>query len=121
HLVAKLEPVYAAAKHATPEEHDRAFDEAMGFEHLDLAVTDVQRERLDAARKERRPWEAAIPLDVLRAQTFPKLVFRGDWNPALSHVAETIATGIGAELITMPGGHGVQSRTGFNERLLALW
>ena len=119
--IARLEPVYAAAKHATPEEHDRAFDEALGFEHLDLAITDAQRERLDAARKERRPWEANIPLEVLRVQTFPKLVFRGDWSPAFGQVAETIATRIGAELVTMPGEHGAQHRPGFNERLLALW
>jgi len=32
-----------------------------------------------------------------------------------------IADAIGAELITIPGGHGVQHRAGFNDRVLALW
>jgi pimeloyl-ACP methyl ester carboxylesterase len=116
-LVARLEPVFAGARRTTPEEYDRAFDEALGFDHVESPNT----ARLDASRRERRPWEAHIPLEALRAQPFPKLVFRGDWSPALSHVADVIADGIGAELITIPGGHGVQHRAGFNERVLMLW
>jgi len=42
-------------------------------------------------------------------------------SPAFSHVAGVIADAIGAELITIPGGHGVQHRAGFNDRVLALW
>lgn len=103
------------------EEYDRAFDEALGFDHVEAPESDEQRARLDASRKERRPWEARIPLEAIRIQAFPKIVFRGDWSPALSHVAEVIADSIGAELVTIPGGHGVQHRAGFNERLLALW
>jgi pimeloyl-ACP methyl ester carboxylesterase len=116
-LVTRLEPVYAGARRMTPDEYDRGFEEAVGFNHVPASNT----ARLDAARRERRPWEAQIPLEALRAQPFPKLVFRGDWSPAFSHVAEVIADGIGAELITIPGGHGVQHRDGVNERLLALW
>jgi pimeloyl-ACP methyl ester carboxylesterase len=116
-LVARLEPVYAGVKRMTPEEYDRAFDEALGFDHVEVPNS----ARLDSSRKERRPWDAHIPLGELRRQAFPKLVFRGDWSPAFSHVAEVIADGIGAELITIAGGHGVQHRAGFNERVLALW
>jgi hypothetical protein len=36
-------------------------------------------------------------------------------------VAEVIAEAIGAELITIPGGHGVQHRPGFNDRVVRLW
>jgi pimeloyl-ACP methyl ester carboxylesterase len=116
-LVARLEPVFAGAKRMTPEEYDRAFDEANGFDHVEAPNS----ARLDSSRRERRPWDAHIPLDELRRHPFSKLVFRGDWSPALGHVAEVIAEGIGAELVTIPGGHGVQHRSGFNERLVALW
>ncbi|GAC1647785.1 MAG: hypothetical protein NVS9B11_20430 [Candidatus Dormibacteraceae bacterium] len=40
---------------------------------------------------------------------------------AFSHVAEVIAESIGADLVTIAGGHGVQHRSGFNDRVLALW
>jgi len=72
-LVARLEPVFAGARRMTPEEYDRGFDEGLGFNHVEAANT----ARLDAARRERRPWEAHIPLEALRTQPFPKLVFRG--------------------------------------------
>ncbi len=120
-LVSRLGPVFARAETMTPEEYDRAFDEALGFNHVQAAISAPQRARLDAARKERRPWDARIPLDALRRQTFPKLVFRGDWSPAFSHVAAVIADAIGAELVTIPGNHGVQHRAGFNERVVQLW
>jgi pimeloyl-ACP methyl ester carboxylesterase len=120
-LVARLEPVFAGAKRMTGEEYDRAFDEANGFDHVAAPMSDEQRARRDASQKERRPWDARIPLEALRVQTFQKVVFRGDWSPAFSHVAEVIADSVGAELVTIPGGHGVQHRAGFNERVLALW
>jgi hypothetical protein len=120
-MIDRLEPVFAGAKRMSVEEHDRAFDEALGFNHVESPINEEQHARFDAARRERRPWEAIIPLDVLGAQSFPKIVFRGDWSPAFSRVAEVIAEGIGAELVTIPGGHGVQHRDGFNERLLAMW
>jgi len=120
-LVERLEPVFAEAKRMTPEEYDRAFDAALGFDHIEAPMSEEQRSRLDSARKERRPWDARIPLDALRVQPFPKVVFRGDWSPAFSYVAEVIAESIGAELVTIPGGHGVQHRAGFNERVLAVW
>jgi pimeloyl-ACP methyl ester carboxylesterase len=120
-LVSHLDPVFARAKKMTPEDYDRAFDEALGFNHVEGAINAAARARLDAARRERQPWDARIPLDTLRRQTFPKLVFRGDWSPAFSHVAAVIANSIGAELVTIPGGHGVQHRTGFNERVVQLW
>jgi pimeloyl-ACP methyl ester carboxylesterase len=120
-LVSGLGPVFARAESMTPEEYDRAFDEALGFNHVEGAINATHRARLDAARRERRPWDARIPLDALRRQTFPKLVFRGDWSPAFSHVAAVIANSIGAELVTIPGSHGVQHRAGFNERVVQLW
>jgi pimeloyl-ACP methyl ester carboxylesterase len=120
-LISRLEPVYARAGDMTPHEYDRAFDNALGFDHVERTQSSDQLARLDAARNERRPWEARIPLGLLRRQTFPKVMFRGDWNPAFSHVAGVIAESIGAELVTIPGGHGVQHSPGFNERILELW
>jgi pimeloyl-ACP methyl ester carboxylesterase len=120
-VVLRLAPVFARAEAMTPVEYDRAFDKALGINHVEGPISPRQRARLDAARRERPPWEARIPMDALRRQSFPKLVFRGDWNPAFSHVAAVIADSIGAELVTIPGGHGVQHRAGFNKRVLQLW
>ena len=120
-LISRLEPVFAVAGGMTPREYDRAFDNALGFDHVEGTQSLDQLARLDAARKERRPWEARIPLDLLQLQTFPKVMFRGDWSPAFSHVARVIAESIGAELVTIPGGHGVQHRPGFNALVLQLW
>jgi pimeloyl-ACP methyl ester carboxylesterase len=120
-LISRLEPVFAHAGDMTPQEYDRAFDEANGFDYGGGTPSFDELARLDAARKERRPWEARIPLGLLRLQTFPKVMFRGDWSPAFSHVAAVIAESIGAELVTIPGGHGVQHRPGFNQRILQMW
>lgn len=70
-------------------------------------------------RTERDPWEAEIPLDVLAAAPFPKLVFSGAHHAAFDAVCDVLVERLGGERAVLPGaGHSIQ-RTGppCNERL----
>jgi pimeloyl-ACP methyl ester carboxylesterase len=61
---------------------------------------------------ERGPWEAEIPLDVLAAAPFPKLVVSGAHNAAFDAVCDVLEARLDAERAIIPGaGHTVQ-RTG---------
>jgi pimeloyl-ACP methyl ester carboxylesterase len=74
-----------------------------------------------ATMRERPPWEAVIPLDVLATTRFPKLVFSGDHSAAFDAVCDMIGTRLAAERVVILGRkHSVQ-RTGepFNRRLRA--
>lgn len=52
--------------------------------------------------------EAEIPLDALRAATFPKLVISGEHSAAFETIADRMADGMGARRAHLPGaGHGV--------------
>ena len=69
--------------------------------------------------EERGPWEAVVPIDVLGAEPFPKLVVSGDHDPAFEAVCDVLERGLGAEqAVIRGGGHAVQ-RLGdpFNDRL----
>jgi pimeloyl-ACP methyl ester carboxylesterase len=72
-------------------------------------------------KRERRSWEAEIPLEELAAAPFPILVLSGDHSPAFEAVCDALAEGTGAERAVITGrGHTVPS-TGepYNERLEA--
>jgi pimeloyl-ACP methyl ester carboxylesterase len=59
--------------------------------------------------RERVPWEAEIPLDVLAAAAFAKLVVSGAHSPAFDTVADVLEARLGAERAVLPGsGHSVQ-------------
>jgi pimeloyl-ACP methyl ester carboxylesterase len=58
---------------------------------------------------ERGPWEAEIPLSVLRAAPFPKLVVSGAHSRAFDAVCDVLETRLDAERVVLPGaGHSVQ-------------
>lgn len=76
---------------------------------------------IQASRVEPPPWEAQIPLRVVRDAAFPKLVFSGGHNAAFDAVCNVLGDAVGAERAVIVGrGHSVQ-RTGepFNARLRA--
>lgn len=59
---------------------------------------------------ERGPWEAAPPLDALRAAPYPKLVISGGWNPAFDAVCDVLEDRLGARRAVVAGmGHNPQS------------
>ena len=68
---------------------------------------------------ERGPWEAEIPLDVLREAPFPKLVLSGAHHLAFEAICDALERELGAERAVLPGvGHTIPRHPDFN-RVLA--
>ena len=86
-----------------------------------------------ASMTERLPSEAEIPLDVLAAAAFPKLVVRGDWRSAppaaqqraaaIFHaICDVLEARLDAEGAEFPAAHNPQLiGRPFNDRLRAFW
>jgi pimeloyl-ACP methyl ester carboxylesterase len=71
-----------------------------------------------ALQVERGPWEAEIPLDVLAAAPFPKLVFSGNHSPAFDGICDVLEQRLPAERVVLEGfGHTVQRHPDFNDHL----
>ncbi len=69
---------------------------------------------------QRRPWEAALPLDFLKEQPLPKLVVSGGHSPIHEATCDVLAERLGAQRAVLPGrGHAAQRAPGFNDRLEA--
>jgi pimeloyl-ACP methyl ester carboxylesterase len=69
----------------------------------------------EAFYSERRPDEAAIPLEPL---PYPALVITGGHEPAFEAVADVLCARLGAERLVLSGaGHAVQRAPGFNAAL----
>jgi hypothetical protein len=69
----------------------------------------LERGAMHAAR-ERRPWEAEVPLDALASAAFPRLVISGSHSPAFEAVCDVLAGRIGAERAVLAGrGHTMPS------------
>ncbi|HET9461617.1 MAG TPA: alpha/beta hydrolase, partial [Gaiellaceae bacterium] len=68
---------------------------------------------------ERGPWEAEIPLDVLAAASFPKLVVSGAHHPAFDGICDVLERALGAERVVLEGfGHTAQRHLKFNDVLV---
>ena len=68
---------------------------------------------------ERGPWEAEIPLDVLREAPFPKLVVSGAHHLAFEAICDVLERELPAERALLPGvGHTLARHPDFN-RVLA--
>ena len=67
---------------------------------------------------ERGPWEAEIPLDVLAAEPFPKLVVSGAHHAGFDAVCDVLEARLRAERLVLPGyGHTAQRHPAFNDAL----
>jgi pimeloyl-ACP methyl ester carboxylesterase len=67
---------------------------------------------------ERGPWEAEIPLEMLAATAFPKLVVSGAHHPAFDAICDALERELDAERIVLPGyGHAAQRHPDFNANL----
>ena len=121
-LIANGEILYSEPKEIAPEAFLRLFRSGAGSAH---ATPDQLPEPLargvERLREERPPWEAEIPLDVLGAAPFPKLVISGGHSAAFDAVCDALAEAIGAERAVLAGrGHTIPSVGGpYNERLEA--
>jgi pimeloyl-ACP methyl ester carboxylesterase len=142
-MATRVAAVLARASDFTPEAFYPVFLHAMGYDletlHLrawsDLSV-DLRPDSVAAFRAsmhQRLPWEAGVPLELLEAASFPKLVISGGWDTAspatratagaaLLAVCDVLAERIGAERAVIPGAfHSPQSAqpAAFNECLAA--
>ena len=71
-----------------------------------------------ATMAERMPWEAEIPLDMLAATDFPKLVISGAHDPAFDAVCDVLEERLPARREVLPGaGHGIPRAPGYLELL----
>lgn len=102
----------------------RAFSEWVG--NPGPLPDDLPPATLDGARlayHQRPIWEAKVPLSELRDAPFPKLVVRGDGNPALGAVCDVLARELRAESIYVGGmGHMIPfAGPLLNDALEAFW
>jgi pimeloyl-ACP methyl ester carboxylesterase/acyl carrier protein len=66
----------------------------------------------------RWPWEADIPVAALRAASFPTLVVTGGGRPVFEVIGDALADQLGAQRVTVPGGHGTQNVGGLFNAVL---
>jgi pimeloyl-ACP methyl ester carboxylesterase len=118
-----------------PDDYRRRFYAAFGFKPPEDALKTSRELRAAASSwRERPPWDADLPLDVLAAAAFPKLVLRGAWDSAppeareigmhsLHRVCDVLVESLGADDVTFDGAaHNPQALgSRFNERLLEFW
>jgi pimeloyl-ACP methyl ester carboxylesterase len=88
-----------------------------------LALPDPLPPELEAGARaavaERPPHEADIPLAVLAAAPFPKLVVSGGHSAVFDAVCDVLERELGAERAVVPGaGHSIPRAPGYNETLV---
>jgi pimeloyl-ACP methyl ester carboxylesterase len=113
------EALYAAGDRDDPETFLRRFLLAVGSALDPPSPLPPELEQgARALQVERGPWEAEIPLDVLAAAPFPKLVFSGHHSPAFDGICDVLEERLQAERVVLEGfGHTVQRHPDFNDRL----
>ena len=113
------EALYAAAARDDPETFLRKFLLAVGSALNPPSPLPPELEQgARALQVERGPWEAEIPLDVLAAAPFPKVVFSGNHSLAFDGICDVLEKRLPAERIVLEGfGHTVQRHPDFNEHL----
>jgi pimeloyl-ACP methyl ester carboxylesterase len=113
------EALYAAGARDDPETFLRKFLLAVGSALDPPSPLPPELEQgARALQVERGPWEAEIPLDVLAAAPFPKLVFSGSHSPAFDGICDVLEERLPAERVVLAGfGHTVQRHPDFNGRL----
>jgi pimeloyl-ACP methyl ester carboxylesterase len=120
--VAHGELLYRRAATLAPLEFLRAFRGGVGSTHE--TPSELAGELLEGARllmRERPPWEADPPLELLGHAPFPKLVISGGHSAVFETVCDAVAGRLRAERAVISGrGHTIPA-TGapYNERLQA--
>jgi pimeloyl-ACP methyl ester carboxylesterase len=105
--IARGEELYRHRAQVPPEDFLRLFRSGLHSAHETPEVLPEWLER--GARhvmEERPPWEADIPLELLAATTFPKLVISGNHSPAFERMSDVLAQRLGARREVIEGrGH----------------
>jgi len=113
------EALYASGETDDIETFLRSFLSAVGSTFVPPSPLPPELEQ--GARSlavERGPWEAEIPLAMLAATPFPKLVVSGAHHPAFDAICGALERELDAERIVLPGyGHAAQRHPDFNVHL----
>ena len=111
--------LYASGATSDPEAFLRRFLAAVGSEFdPPVPLPPELAQGAQALAVERGPWEAEIPLDVLAAASFPKLVVSGAHHPAFDAICDVLERELPADRVVLPGyGHVVQRHPEFNDQL----
>jgi pimeloyl-ACP methyl ester carboxylesterase len=124
-LIEQLQQPYAAVATLTPEQFLRSFLRVLADQEPPEGFTlaPAMRKDVEAIMAEPPPWEVDVPLDLVAATTFPKLVITGNWSPAFDAVAEVLTRRLQAQhLICAGAGHNIAALgDALNEHLVALW
>ena len=87
-----------------------------GAERIPSALTPELEQNIALLRRERPPWQARLPLEALRARSFPVLVASSGAVPIQELICDEVASRLDAARTVLPGaGHAVQRSAGFNE------
>jgi pimeloyl-ACP methyl ester carboxylesterase len=110
------------------------FLRAFGFSGEPEPLDDVRLRAAEASWRERPPWEAEIPLEILAATRFPKLVVRGAWDAAPEQarkvarrsfhaVCDVLEERLQADAVSFAGAAHRPQELGepFNERVRSFW
>ncbi len=118
-FAARGEEVFASGAADEPEAFLRRFLAAVGSALDPPSPLPPELEQgARALMVERGPWEADIPLDMLAAASFPKLVVSGHHHPAFDGICDVLEERLPAERVVLEGsGHTVQRHPEFNDRL----
>ena len=106
-MIARGERLYGMADTIGPDQFLRAFRAGVHSAHAtpEELPSWLDRGARHAAR-ERPPWDAIIPFDVLARAEFPKLVISGGHSPVFETVCDAVAQAIAAKRVVIPGrGH----------------
>ncbi len=120
--IAGGELLYGGAETFTPLEFLQAFRGGVGSTHQTPPA--LSGELLHGTRllmRERPPWEADPPLELLRSAPFPKLVISGGHSPVFEAVCDALASGLRAQRATIAGrAHTIPAAgASYNKRLHA--
>ena len=108
--------LYESGSASDPETFLRRFLAAVGsqFDPPTPLPPDLAQ-GAQALTVERGPWEAEVPLAMLAATSFPKLVVSGAHHPAFDAICDVLERELSAERAVLPGfGHVVQLHPDFN-------
>lgn len=139
-VIRALKPVHERAGLMTASEFYRAYGLARGRSEEQIsqdmaAMSSKDWAAIEASRRERSSLDAPIPVDVLAAARFPKVLVRGAWPPerfpgreimarAYREVCEVIAEAIGARVVVFKdSAHNPQMEEAeqFNSFLRSVW
>ncbi len=120
--IAHGELLYERGATLAPEDFLRAFRGGVGSTHdTPPALTAELRRGAALLMRERPPWEADPPWELLAQAMFPKLVISGGHSPVFEAVCDAVAARLGAQRAVIAGRRHTIPATGapYNERLHA--